>query len=154
MAHNISGIVIPGDVDSELAASFNAKLVSLQSGFTAIALRDDYIDLWADRLDMHDTEASMPLCDSRVVRHIASTLAGDRPFALIETDYFGGVGTQWAAAYRDNEELVPFAKADAGPINAALKAIGVRSGLLSDAFTIVGLQNHRNWDSLFDEDFG
>ena len=90
MEHHISGVVIPGDVDLELAATFNAKIVPLRKGFNAIALCGEYVDAWADRLDLHDDVATMPIFDARVVRHIATTLSGERPFALNETDYFGG----------------------------------------------------------------
>ncbi len=152
MGHHISGIVIPGDIDADLAAQFDARIVPLRKGFTAIALCGEYIDAWADRLDIHDDVAAMPLFNSRVVRHIATTLAGDRPFALIETDYFGGNGTQWAAVYRGDAELMPLKEADAGPINSALKAIGVRS-FLTDRFTTIGLGEHRDWDDLFNDYF-
>ena len=151
MGHHISGVVIPGEIDADLAAQFDARIVPLRKGFTAVALCAEYVDAWADRLNLHDDVAAMPQFDSRVVRHIASTLAGDRPFALIQTDYFGGQGRQWAAAYQGDTELMPVAEADAGPINSALKAIGVRP-FLTDAFTAVGLADHRDWDDLF-EDF-
>ena len=81
----------------------------------------------------------------------SSAIAVDR-MPLVETDYFGGNGTQWAAAYYGNTELMPLKEADAGPINSALKAIGVRS-LLTDRFTAVGLGEHRDWDDLFNDYF-
>lgn len=115
MGHHISAIVIPGDIDTDQAAQFDAKIVPLRKGFVAIALCGEYIDAWADRLDIHDDVAAMPLCDSRVVRHIATTLAGDRPFALIETDYFGGTGTQWAGAYNGDTELMPVSAPECYP---------------------------------------
>ena len=152
MGHRISGFVIPGDIDVELASQFEARIVPLRKEFTAIAICDEYIDDWAERLALHDETAEMPLIKSRVVRHIATKLAGDRPFALIETDYFGGEGWQWAAAYIGEVELVPMKKAESGPINAALKAIGVRSWL-GDAFSAIGLGEHRDWDDLFEEHY-
>lgn len=152
MGHHISCVVIPGEIDANLASQFDAKIVSLRKGFNAIALCSEYIDAWAERLDIHDDVAAMPLFNSCVVRHIATTLAADRPFALIETDYFGGNGIQWAAAYRGNAELMPLAEGDSGPINCALKAIGVRS-FLTDRFTTIGLADHRDWDDLFEDYF-
>ena len=152
MGHHISGVVIPGEIDTHLALQFDAKIVSLRKGFNAIALCGEYVDTWAERLDMRDDVAAMPLFNSRVVRHIATALAGDRPFAFVETDYFGGNGTQWGAAYRGDAELAPLAEGGAGPINAALKAIGVRS-FLTDCFTAVGLAEHRDWDDLFEDYF-
>lgn len=152
MGHRISAVVLSGDIDADLASQFDAKIVPLRKGFTAIALCGEYIDAWSDRLDIHDDVAAKPLFDSRVVRHIATTLSGDRPFALVETDYFGGNGTQWAAAYCGDTELVPLKQADAGPINSALKTIGVRS-FVTDCFTAIGLGEHRDWDDLFEDYF-
>ena len=152
MGHHISGVVIPGKIDAALASQFDARIVPLRKGFNAIALCGEYIDVWADRLGLQGETTGMPQFNSRVVRHIAATLAGERPYALIETDYFGGQGSQWAAAYQGDTELMPLTMADAGPINSALKAIGVRS-FLTDAFSAVGLNEHRDWDDLFEEYF-
>ena len=153
MGHHISGVVIPGSIDAELAARFDAKVVPLRKGFTAIALCAEYIDSWADRLGIHDDGAQMPLCDARVVRYIAATLAGERPYALIETDYFGGNGRQWSAAYSGDTELMSLTERERGPINSALRAIGFPRTLLSDAFVAIGLADHRDWDDLFSDYF-
>ncbi len=151
MGHHISGVVIPGDIVLELAARFDAKVVPLRKNFTAIALCGEYVDAWADRLDIHGDVAPIPMLNTRVVHHIAISLAGDRPFAIIQTDYFGGNGSQWAAAYcRDTEIMAP-SEGSVGPINSALRAIGFEYTILSDAFTAVGLANHRYWDDLFEE---
>ncbi len=66
----------------------------------------------------------------------------------LETDYFGGVGTQAAVAYRHGEVLgAPRASGEIGPINDALRAIGVRVLRPAiDEFDSIGLQHHRRFE--------
>ncbi|MEM9861578.1 MAG: hypothetical protein AAF938_08190 [Myxococcota bacterium] len=53
-------------------------------------------------------------------------LSEHAPVAYIETEYFGGAGTQSAAAYLDGEEAFAEGGVEAGhPINRALQMIGV-----------------------------
>ncbi len=152
MGHHISAIVIAGDIDALRAAEFDAKIVPLLHGFTAIALIADYVDAWAERLGIPGAQNSIPLLNFSVVHHIASELANGRPFALIETDYFGGRGTQSAAVYHaDTELLGPTNNSSA--INDALRRIGVTRNGAQDEFDTVGLGDHRHWDDLFDDYF-
>ena len=78
-------------------------------------------------------------------------LSGLAPVAYIETEYFGGVGTQAAAAYANGEpayiqgelEIGPL---EVGPINEALKILGVLRGHSIDEFEAVGLGRYRSMD--------
>jgi hypothetical protein len=65
------------------------------------------------------------------------------PFALVLTDYFGGVGDQWACLYDASGGRDPAVHT----INDALRALGVRrggSGDFVDEFDAVGLGAHRH----------
>jgi hypothetical protein len=68
--------------------------------------------------------------------------------AYVETDYFGGAGTQGAAAWFGGKEiLAPAVSLAAGPINTALNAIGLaREGDL-DEFDTLGLDGVRRMDA-------
>ena len=68
------------------------------------------------------------------------------PVAYIETDYFGGVGEQAAAAWDQGKIMCGPDKAAIGPINAALQALGVSAQQHCDLFDAVGLQHHRSMD--------
>jgi hypothetical protein len=150
MGHCISGIVIPGAVDPELAATFDAKIVDSLDGFTLIALEDDYVDAWAERLNIPGTYDETPLLNCHVVHHIANEVGGRRPFAIIETDYFGGQGSQSAAVYHGDLELMaPDNAGFIGVINEALRLLGVPRSTPLDEFDTLGLGNYRNWGDLF-----
>jgi hypothetical protein len=58
--------------------------------------------------------------------------------AQIETEYFGGLGGQSATAWRDGRVVFGPAKGESGPINGALKLLGVRC-TNTDEFDAVGL---------------
>lgn len=67
------------------------------------------------------------------------------PAAYIETEYFGGVGTQSAAAYAHGRMVFALGDSDsAGPISQALRLIGVIKDRHRDEFEALGLTSHRN----------
>ncbi|GMV30811.1 MAG: hypothetical protein AMXMBFR59_29360 [Rhodanobacteraceae bacterium] len=72
--------------------------------------------------------------------------ASDRCVLLyFETEYFGGMGTQGAAVFRDGEIVFGPQSAELGPINNALAVLGVRPQAPAiDEFETVGLQRHRS----------
>ena len=53
MGHHISAIVLKGDAAPEAVTQFDAKLVDCPDGFSLVALDENYVDAWADRLDIH-----------------------------------------------------------------------------------------------------
>jgi len=68
------------------------------------------------------------------------------PVAYVETDYFGGAGVQAATVWESGSVRMPAQKAGKGPINRALRLMGVRAGLLQDEFDVVGLGANRSND--------
>jgi len=79
----------------------------------------------------------------RVLHEIAADLTGvpDPLYALVMTEYWGGVGEQWAAAYRV-PGLEPVV---AGSINEALRVLGVTTAAGEyDEFDTVGLGGVRS----------
>lgn len=80
-----------------------------------------------------------------VVASLAAALAGDRPigaaapFAVVLTDYFGGVGDQWACAFVAGRRVEAVRD-----INAALRAMGVQAAAGLDEFDTIGLARHRS----------
>lgn len=64
-----------------------------------------------------------------------------------ETEYFGGMGTQGAAVFRDCELVFGPQSAELGAINNALVLLGVRTFPPAvDEFETVGLHLHRSTD--------
>lgn len=115
---------------------------------TAFPLFADHVDTWSDRLDLRGWVSERPVLNAEVCHEFARALVGDQPYAIIETEYFGGVGEQAAAVYRAGRELMPPSVAEFGPINAALRLLGIVQGEHADEFNAVGLQRHRRFDSI------
>ena len=98
-----------------------------------------------------------PLLNSVAVHRMVNDLTENPLFAVIETDYFGGRGSQAAAVYRGADEVmapewtaIGEAGDSKGPINKALRLLGVVATGGRDEFETVGLDNHRNFSDLFE----
>lgn len=77
---------------------------------------------------------------------LASVTASGGGLAYIETEYFGGAGAQSATAFVDGSEVMApqTAHGGAGPINQALRRIGVVRTDADDEFDTVGLGERRS----------
>ncbi|MEB3042561.1 hypothetical protein [Rhizobium mulingense] len=89
-----------------------------------------------------------------------ATAYGHGLLAYIETEYFGGAGSQAAAAFADGDMIFSAAKPDTrdpigpdDPINPALRRLGVEATGHVDAFAALGLGRFRSLEHLgLDED--
>ncbi len=63
--------------------------------------------------------------------------------AYVETEYFGGNGVQSAAVWERGAIAFGPKQADVGPINEALRLLGVERTNAKDEFDTVGLGRHR-----------
>ena len=66
--------------------------------------------------------------------------------AYFETDYWGGEGEQSAVLWERGEMVYGPAKSRLGPINGALRRMGVERGAALDEFDAVGLGRYRDND--------
>ncbi|MBY0461358.1 MAG: hypothetical protein K2V38_28915 [Gemmataceae bacterium] len=157
VGHHISAVVLRGSFDAARAAEFDLAAIKLTGELTLFPLHASYTDFWAEKLGVSGFVADVPLLNSRVVHHMVNAVATDPLFAIIETDYFGGTGSQSAAVYRGAVEVMPpestelvRGRISIGPINKALRLLGVTGTGGRDEFDTVGLANHRDFDDLFD----
>lgn len=75
---------------------------------------------------------------------LAAATAKGGGLAYVETEYFGGTGVQAATAFIDGHEVVsPQSAKGAGPINQALRRIGVTRTDANDEFDAIGLGERR-----------
>jgi hypothetical protein len=86
--------------------------------------------------------------DCSVGHHIVNDLAEDPMLAVVETDDSGGVGDQAAVVYRGDRVVMAPEVASRGPINAALRALGVHCVAGRDELDTVGLGKYRDFDDL------
>ena len=152
MGHHISAVLFRGSFDEQRARSFDLKPIWLTPEITLFPLEASYCDHWADRLGISGFVSDRPLLNCRVVHQLMREVAPEPFFAVIETDYFGGRGDQAAAVYRGDREVMAPAVGAVGPINEALRHLGVRASVGNDEFDTVGLGRFRDFDDLFDSD--
>lgn len=93
---------------------------------------------------------------SQKLNHFGQTHSHPGPLAYIETDYFGGQGSQGAIVWSKGKILfgpavtgnrgdVQVDQLPAGAINCALKMLGVEKGNRIDEFEALGLGKYRKW---------
>ena len=126
MGHHISAVILRGPFDEERAKSFGFTAIKLTPELTMFPLDAGYCDYWAEKLDVLGSLGHRPLLNSRVIHHMVNLIAAAPLFAIIETDYFGGRGSQAAAVYRGGTKIMaPKETPDGtfqdsiGPINTA-----------------------------------
>lgn len=147
MVHCIQALVAAPDVLVSFASAHGLPSpLPLEQGFMLLPLRDDDVDAMIPAPQTGHVDGFVHLSAQLADSLRGASAAG--ALVYLETDYFGGVGTQAAVAYRHGEVLVaPRASAEIGPINDALRAIGVRVLRPAiDEFDSIGLQHHRRFE--------
>ncbi len=145
MTHSVQLVI--GSADS--VAAFlrdwpGSRSVELAGGWHAVPVDDALFQ----QIEMSSREARRPeeLDSSPPGLEAAMEVAtrGGGALAYVETDYWGGSGGQSAVAYVDGRVAVhPYrSKGAGGPINSALRAIGVARGA-DDEFDTIGLGERR-----------
>ncbi|MEM0961224.1 MAG: hypothetical protein AAGK21_01630 [Bacteroidota bacterium] len=152
MGHSITAVVLRGAADPERADAFGLTPVPLAEGLTMCFVSMHYAECWGyllgDRGQLPGPEptggihnAARMLPRDRALATIIRLVADvpEPTFALLVTNYFGGIGGQAAAAYQGDRWLTE----GEDSINAALRALGVRPEDGKDEFDTVGLGRFR-----------
>jgi hypothetical protein len=151
MGHHISAVLLQGPYDEDKARAFDLRPIPLGSGITMFPLDPGYCDYWSEKLGVDGLLPHRPLLNSQVVHHMMNAIQENPLFAVIETDFFGGIGDQAAAVYRGHKEVMAPWVGYRGPINDALHHLGVVARPPLDHFDTVGLREYRDFDDDFDE---
>jgi hypothetical protein len=145
MSHSICAIVMRGPFDATAAAMFDLAGIALGADLTLFHITHYHTACWQNTLGIEgDLEGVFPpsliLPRERVIAVLMERITGREPlFAVIATDYFGGVGQQWAQVYRGHAPADPSVTA----INPALRMLGVKAKPGRDEFETVGLDRIR-----------
>jgi hypothetical protein len=147
VGHNITAIVIANAFKAEVARTLDLVAVPLTPQLTLFHLDHYYTAYWqaVRGCTKHlDVPAEFPGVFPRegIVAQLVVELTGvEAPrFAIIQTEYFGGAGDQWACAFTgENRETGASAT-----INDALRWLGVVSQGDQDEFDTVGLGTYRS----------
>lgn len=147
MSHEVCALVVAGRVDTRTALAMDLRAALVHDGISVFPINHNFSAYWAAKrgnralLDLPE-DISLVFPTEAVLRDLVREITRtDRPrFAIIETNYFGGMGDQWAAAFDGEERLTP----DDASINQALAALGVRSTSDRDEFEVIGLDRFRS----------
>lgn len=144
MSHNICALVLAEPFDRDVAARFDLTVLLAHGALTLLAIDQYYSAYWAATLAVpgdlelptdRQPELSGVFPRERVLATMVRHLVGHATprFGIIITDYFGGVGDQWAVLL-EGEALRAH-----GTINEVLAALGVVREARKDEFDTVGL---------------
>jgi hypothetical protein len=146
VGHSICALVVAEPVDEERAAAVDLRPMIVHEHVTVLPIDHYYSEYWAIRRDARasldlprDLPVTFPyevvLLD--LVREV--TGVAEPLFAIIQTDYSGGAGSQWAVAFRGAARLT----GETTSINQALATLGVRAKTPYDEFDTIGLGGYR-----------
>ncbi|EAY24433.1 hypothetical protein M23134_06287 [Microscilla marina ATCC 23134] len=147
MGHCITAIVLKGDYDQALAETFDLYGIPLGFDLHLFFIDHYYSAYWQEKL-----ETTKVLDSAKGTNHLIypnefalvellQMIVCSRfvTFAVIVTDYFGGVGDQFAQVYQNTALVSPHFDT----INKALEWLGVVPTKGLDAFDTVGLSKYR-----------
>lgn len=144
MGHNIAGVISAGEFSG--LNEYETNAVKLARGYSLVFMDHHYTEHWAHKLGVVGRlelpsvmKDPMLLPYERVIVELLRRTCTADTFAIVWTEYFGGVGDQRGAAYKGTMLL----ESD-GTINGALQRLGVFRGEHQDEFDVLGLQHIRS----------
>ncbi|MDI9340185.1 MAG: hypothetical protein QM534_06385 [Sediminibacterium sp.] len=147
MAHGITALILKGSFDVAKAEAFDLYGKPLGFDLTLFHIDHYYSACWqhllntSGKLDVVLTGSSI-FPDEIVLAKIARSVSTEVmvAFAIIQTDYFGGIGSQYANVFIEEQN----ADHSIQTINQALEYLGVIAKTGMDAFDTVGLSGIRS----------
>jgi hypothetical protein len=153
MGHNIVAVIgAPADVARVVSVAGCPAPTKLEFGLEIVPLGHQQIDRLTALKPGEYFEGTYL---SAGLQRALMQAAGDGSLAYIETNYFGGTGSQAAALFSAGNVIMraslPIGREPASrddPINTALRALGVRAAGREDEFGAIGLGRFRDLESL------
>jgi len=148
MTHSVRLIIgREGGIAAFLGTWPGTRAVELTGGWQAIPMDDALYDAVAAAHPDAVRSDALDFAPAGLDAALAAASAGGGALAYVETEYFGGTGGQSAMAYVDGRVKMEPARAEwAGPINQALRRIGVVPEGEKDAFDTIGLGERRTME--------
>ncbi|HEY4056744.1 MAG TPA: hypothetical protein VGM39_09045 [Kofleriaceae bacterium] len=144
MSHNICGLIVDGAYDTSLAESLDLRPMLTYGQLTLLPINHYWSAVQAavrsrpGTLDM-PVDGLIPT-EAVIVDIVRELTKLEAPrFAIIFTEYFGGMGEQCASAFAGERRLTT-----GSSINESLRALGVVAAPGLDEFDTVGLAHHRH----------
>lgn len=147
MGRHIQAIVASDTAAKELCARYPLLTRrDTRTGLTILPITGEFYDS-IDFRGMHTCYPHFLYLNegfNELLREVS--LSGD--LAYIETDYFGGLGGQGAAAYAKGEVRMPPTWSEHGAINRALRHLGLKWSIFGDQFKRLGLEEYRDTEDI------
>lgn len=147
MGHNISAIILKDTYNLTKAKEFDLIGIDLGYNLTMFHINHYYSACWQAKLgtkgflDINGVDYALYPYEIALSQLMAIISNNEEPlFSIISTDYFGGMGYQYANVYKGYNLIDPKIKT----INQALSFLGVTKKKRKDEFDSVGLSNHRS----------
>lgn len=146
MGHSVQLIIGQGPAIAGFQREWPvSRAVELRGGWLAIPVDEALYDAIEARHPGAVRPSGLDVSPLGLSEAIAAATAGGGGLAYVETEYFGGTGAQAAMAFVDGREVVaPQSARGAGPINQALRRIGVARTPADDEFDAIGLGERRS----------
>ena len=148
MSHDIQAIVAKGKINHEPLMLFDLPCF-FHEGFSIVGLNPYHSDHWTEKLSIYKETRGRIILNCPVTHYFAREL-GVRDYAIISTNYFGGVGKQYATVLSSGNVVM---EEKEGAINEALKLIGVTKKEALDEFDTICLSRYRSFDAYFERYF-
>lgn len=142
MAHFVTGLIARHAALQQFAAAHALPApVVLTDVLSLLPLGEDQLDQLLPQ-PQHAFHSGFNML-SQGLSALLCAASATATLLYFETEYFGGMGTQGAAVFRDGEIVFGPQSAELGPINSALALLGVRTQApATDEFETVGLHRH------------
>jgi hypothetical protein len=152
MGHLITGIITRKSDAKSIAAKIPFKQFhNLNQNFVIFPLTDDLIDMHIPSPQRFKFKQFTYLSEELI--NILSQASSGKLITYIETEYFGGEGVQAAIVFENGKIIFGPKQADIGPINNALKKMGVsKEPACRDEFESIGLASFRSCDEILDDE--
>lgn len=146
MGHSITAIIVKGEFNTVKAEAFDLIGEDLGFGLTLFHIDHYWSAFWQFSLktngqleivNINSIVFPAEISIAEIVKNITGNLLAK--FAIIQTNYFGGIGNQYANVF----DGLGNADKTVGTINQALKYLGVMSMNGLDEFEMVGLNKIR-----------
>jgi hypothetical protein len=147
MGHHLTAIILKGDYNQPLAETFDLLGITLTDGLTMFPIDHYFSACWQAKLqttgelDLNGVDCVIFPRERALSELMTKISTAENPvYAIILTDYFGGIGEQYANVYLKDR----LADKNIKKINHALAYMGVKAKDDLDEFDTVGLSRHRS----------
>ncbi|MBL8100377.1 MAG: hypothetical protein JNK81_14430 [Anaerolineales bacterium] len=140
MPHSVTGFILNTDFVNQICSKQPfLKAISLEQGFSLFPLTHTI-------LKNLDITKPVDLIDSEIPNQLTDLLAAlsiECQLLCFATEYFGGVGSQFAIVFENGKAVFGPAKSTIGSINEGLRLLGVKRKSDADEFDTIGLGQYR-----------